>query len=123
MDATDVGGAALLTGGQPGVWGGLSQAFSDANPNIVRTDESVNGVTIVELKKVDGTDVMDVTFHELETGVIQGAITNLAAPAQYANYTTNLVTNQYDTPENLSWTSTTYRVTKTNGINSTPVAI
>ena len=122
VGATEVQGASLITGGF-GVWAGLGQAFTDANSQIARAATNVSGVTIIELKQEGGQEVMDVTFHELDTGVIQGAITNLANPAQYANYTTNLVTNQYDTPENLTWSTTTYRVTKTNGVNDSPVVV
>ncbi len=120
VNATYVGQAAQISGGVTGLWGGLAQAFSDANESIVDAEESTNGVSIIELKTVNGEEVMDVTFHEIETSVIQGALTALVPSA---DYTTNLVTNQYDSPENLTWISKTFRVTKTDGKNSAPVEI
>lgn len=124
-DPDDIGvaeltGASIISGGNGVNWNGLAQAFSDANSGIVDADESTNGVVVVELKTVDQEEVMDVTYHEFETGVIQGSLTALIANDDYSN---NLLTSHYNDQSSLSFNSTTYRVTKSSGNNGSPTEL
>ncbi|OUS26008.1 hypothetical protein A9Q99_19725 [Gammaproteobacteria bacterium 45_16_T64] len=113
VDSADISAAAGLVG--TGVT--LEGFLGEGNSDITYNNNAVNGISIIEITSSTLTN----TFHQLSTGVYPGSVAAGFEPT--GGFVTNLATSHYADPTALTWTTTTYRVTKTSGANGAPTLV